>query len=133
MSKLIKDLRDWAYYYSSNPTAEEDMTKAADLIEQQQLKISGLAATVERLRDALELYVELDAEVEAAEGEGVNVAKEVLESTPRQNLNAVKREAFREGFMISGEGFNGQLYEDGWRRVVKQFKAELNQRYPDKE
>lgn len=86
-----------------------------------------LAATVERLRGALELYVELDAEVKAAEGESVNIAKKALESTPHQNLNAVKRGAYREGFRDGADNPNGSDYFDN---EVTQY---ANQRYPGKE
>jgi hypothetical protein len=30
----------------------------------------------------------------------------------------VARKAYRQGFMASGEGFNGELYQDGFSRVV---------------
>ena len=34
--------------------------------------------------------------------------------------------AYREGFMISAEGFNGELYQDGWDGVISGFAVEVD-------
>ena len=94
--------------------------QAADLIDQQQariaelesynvrlaaesheksLKIDEIAATVEQLRDALK-HLHHNAKASGAEmGLALDVAEESLEATPRQNLNAVKREVAIASYM----------------------------------
>ena len=48
-------------------------------------------------------------------------AREAFDSTPEQCLNSVKCEAYRKGFMASGEGYNGEHGAD-----EADIKAEVN-------
>lgn len=62
-----------------------------------------LSATVERLRGALK-HLHHNAKASGAEmGLALDVASDALEATPRQNLNAIKREVAREAFIAGAK------------------------------
>ena len=104
------------------------MEQAADLIEQLQQRNNELAATVERLRGVCASQREHLKGTIATLRRQLNKHEDLL--CQHQDLNHVKREAFREGFMASGEGFNGQIYEGGYESIVKGFETALNRKYP---
>lgn len=111
-------------------TSEDYATRPLQKLQFIQRQNNELSATVEQLRDALR-HLHHNAKASGAEmGLALDVAEEALESTPKQNLNEVKQEAFIAGFMFSCEGFNGELYSDGWSKVVELFDTELQIRYP---
>lgn len=113
-----------------------------------------LAATVERLRDALQNYTAEQVccgqgEIQySSEGEPIGQeccgkpdidwpedVVELLSTTPRQNLNAIKQESYREGYSdgwkhsLGTKADDGNHYACGERLAVQL----ANQRYPDKE
>lgn len=80
-----------------------DYEYAKSIIEQQQARIAELEATVDTLHSALR-HLHHNAKVSGAEmGLALDVANEALESTPQQNLNAVKREVAREAFIAGAK------------------------------
>lgn len=94
-------------------------------------RANQLAATVERLR---EQAYRKNANMEIKYGIDGSACKRITawidDVVGPQNLNAVKREHFTAGFMFSGEGFNGELYSDGWSKIVESFDAEIQTKYP---
>ena len=54
----------------------------------------------------------------------VYALKEENETLKAQALEG-KKQAFKDGFMLSGEGYNGELYQDGWKGVIESFDKEL--------
>ena len=146
VSKAKHDLK------SSCPLIEDEViVSVADLIEQQQQRIAELeahnkeldrlndeyyslyrkvfdkrnqlAATVERLRDALVRsqdwnWIEAKEDNEESGRDFFDIHDmqelyEIAQSTPQQNLNAVKREVAREAY-IKGYCSAAKSYEFGW-------------------
>ena len=102
--------------------------QAADLIEQQQARINELAATVEQMRGALYDIDKDLANRNFLESSSLrDKTNNALLDSPRQNLNAVKREAFISGYVMAVIDC-GNPYES---REEAEYHA--NQRYPDKE
>src|SRR5690554_1691931 len=93
MSALLEKIK-LSKYPSSVWLGKVNGQEIIDLIEQQQAEIDTLKAHVERLREALakchdehiDYYVSCDD------------VKSALDATPQQNLNAVKREVYADGF-----------------------------------
>lgn len=93
----------------------------AATVERQQTEINALKAHVERFSAAILTPPQND------DDEWCNVNKVALQ-TPRQNLNAVKREAFIEGFKY-GSNHCHLDYEE----IESDAEEESFLRYPDKE
>ena len=116
MSDLIEKLKEYATWGAEKNLAAQ----AADLIEQQQARVAELeqrekelAATVERLRECggiLEALSGVNLAVNAAKAEW----RKLVESTPQQNLNALKREAWIKGYKQTTEYYNGSNRSYDW-------------------
>jgi hypothetical protein len=83
--------------------------------------ISQLVATAKQLQNrCAELQAERDEYKETARqytnlaSKGVYYMVDELAAHDAE----VARKAYRQGFMDSGEGFNGELYQDGFSKVV---------------
>lgn len=141
MSDLLERIK-LSKYPSSVWLGKANGQEIIDLIEQQQARIAELeqheqelAVTVDVLREYLRSLVEESTGVigwhlngAVADWDEVG-ATDILGETNDANLNAVKRDASIEGFMFSGQGFNGELYNDGWPKVVELFDTELQIKY----
>lgn len=98
--------------------------RLANESHEKDLKIDELAATVDALRSALR-HLAHNAKASGAEmGLALVVANEALQSTPQQNLNAVKRE------VLLGLLSTMTCSECTCDRHVEHY---ANQRYPDKD
>ena len=41
------------------------------------------------------------------------------------SIPKLKADAFKSGFMVSGEGYNGELYQDGWENCISGLPFDL--------
>lgn len=108
--------------------------EAADIIEQQQVRIDELAATVDVLREYLRSLVEESTGVVGWHLNGAVAdwdeigATDILGETPQQNLNSVKREAAATAIRVALRNLgNADLNESEINHFADYY---INQRYP---
>lgn len=108
-----------------------DYEYAKSIIEQQQARIAELEATVGTLHSALR-HLAHNAKASGAEmGLALDVASEALESTPQQNLNAVKREAAKRAIVEFGLVTDTRLCDEN--DLIRLGEEYANETYPDKD
>ena len=100
----------------------------ADLIEQLQQRNNELAATVERLREAILDYQNKNHDL--------NILLAAAVATPAANLNHVKREVAKEAWFNAYDTLEQHIRND--KVITSHSMTDLadeyaNQRYPDKE
>lgn len=100
--------------------------QAADLIEQQQVRIVELEATVDALQEAM--YKTGDLLIKLGKIKEFQELDHALCSTPRQNLNAVKREAILDAINHS-DGRYIETHSDYLDMVIEY----ANSKYPSGE
>lgn len=132
MSDLISTLRNQAMVDNEDYFNEDYRTKAADLIWQQQARIDELAATVERLKCASMQMLSID-EVDDKEDAATihSNLNDVLITTPKTNLNHVKREAIIDA--INEHKSNLLTFDFDTAIRVNDLIRYANTRYPNDE
>lgn len=99
---------------------------AAELAYRDEL-INELAAHVERLREPMVEFIHKCDNGEARSRRSYARMKSVLDATPQQNLNAVKREVAKEAFIAGHNSPNGFGYTPGIRHYAEEY---ANTKYP---
>lgn len=131
----------------ANPSRADVYSQTWKLIEQQQARIDELAATVERLREALDelqdnstgvavLHMNGDIATWDSLRQGGHFESWLMafDETPRQNLNAVKRGVAKEAILAAIEDYKREYCGQGIEALLSSFADTYPaKRYPDKE
>lgn len=108
---------------------ESGYTELFATIEQQQEQIAELETTVERLRDVCQLGIDTLVFNDIDLIKTIETMRDAIETTPQQNLNAIKREVTREAYLQGLWDANGR-YMDGYSRA-DMCEEYLNKLYPN--
>lgn len=128
-NKLSKDLRD-LHECGDAGRMVEGWAERAEGLERSEVE---LLATVERLRDAMDIIRQI-ANHPPQDKAILKKAIDALEATPPTNLNAVRREVAKEAILAAIEDYKREYCGQGIEALLSSF-ADIYpaKRYPDKE